>query len=102
MWWNLCALRWLRPTCYRVRNFKPSGSKILYMLFWNGRMKDNSLLLNSDTNSEFLILISKENQSFKVEGKKEYLKQSVRQWKVGILLFLVLMVGSHFGIRFIK
>ena len=40
-------------------------------------MKDNNLLLNNE--SEFLILISKENQSFKVEGKNEYLKQSVRQ-----------------------
>ena len=65
-------------------------------------MKDNNLLLNSDINSEFLTLISKENESFKVEGKKEYLKQSVRQWEVGILLFLVLMVGSQFGIKFIK
>ena len=37
-------------------------------------MKDNKLLLNSDIDSEFLILISKENQSFKVEGKKRVLK----------------------------
>ena len=37
-------------------------------------MKDNNLLLNSDIDSEFLILISKENQSFKVEGKKRVLK----------------------------
>ena len=65
-------------------------------------MKDNNLLLNSDIDSEFLTLISKENESFKVVGKKEYLKQSVRQWEVGILLFLVLMVGSQFGIKFIK
>ena len=70
-------------------------------------MKDNNLLLNIDIDSEFLILISKENQLFKVEGEKEYLKQSVRQCtisttKVRILSFLVLMLGSHFGIRFIK
>ena len=38
-------------------------------------MKDNNLLLNNDIDSEFLVLISKENQSFKVEGKKKYLKQ---------------------------
>ena len=37
-------------------------------------MKENSPLLNSDIDSEFLILIPKENQLFKVEGKKEYLK----------------------------
>ena len=42
-------------------------------------MKDNNLLLNSDIDTEFPILISKENQLFKVKGKKEYLKQSVRQ-----------------------
>ena len=29
---------------------------------------------NSDIDSEFLILIPKENQLFKVKGKKEYLK----------------------------
>ena len=49
------------------------------MLFRTGQMKDRNLLLNSDIDSEFLILISKENQSFKGEGKKEYLKQSVQQ-----------------------
>ena len=37
-------------------------------------MKDNNLLLNNDIDSEFLVLISKENQSFKVEGKKKVLK----------------------------
>ena len=40
-------------------------------------MKGNNLLLNSDIDSEFLILISKENQLFIVEGGKECLKQSV-------------------------
>ena len=35
-------------------------------------MKDSNLLLNSDIDSEFLILISKKNQSFKVEGKSSY------------------------------
>ena len=42
-------------------------------------MKDNNLLLNNDIESEFLILIFKESQPFKVEGKNEYLKQSFRQ-----------------------
>ena len=40
------------------------------MLFRTGRMKDNNLLLKSDIDSEFLILISKENQSFKEKGEK--------------------------------
>ena len=40
----------------------------LKILFWTMRMKDNSLLFNKDIDSEFLVLISKENQSFKVEG----------------------------------
>ena len=72
LWWNLCAFRGLRTT--GNRDFKPYGSKILYMLFWTRWMKENSPLLNSDIDSEFLILIPKENQLFKVEGKKEYLK----------------------------
>ena len=42
-------------------------------------MKDNKLLLNNKFDSEFLMLISNRNQSFKVEGKKEYLKQPIRQ-----------------------
>ena len=43
---------------------------------------------------------SKLSQSFRVDGKKEYLKQLVGQLHVGICLFLVLIVFSHFGIRF--
>ena len=48
------------------------------------------------------MLRSKLNQSFRVEGKKENLEQSVRQLKVGILLFLVLVFVSHFETKFIK
>ena len=48
------------------------------------------------------MLRSKLNQSFRVEGKKEYLNESVRQLKVGIRLLLVLMFASHFGTKFIK
>ena len=65
-------------------------------------MKDNNLLLNIEIDSEFLMLRSKLNKSFSVEGKKEYSKISVRQLKVGILLFLVLVFVSHFGTKFIK
>ena len=72
------------------------------MLFWNGRIKDNSLHLNKEIDSEFLMLISKLNQSFRVEGKKEFLKQFVRHLYEGALLFLVLMVGSYLGIALIK
>ena len=42
------------------------------------------------------------NQSFRVEGKKECLKQSVQHLKVGILLLPVLMFVSHFETKFIK
>ena len=42
-------------------------------------MKDRSLLLNIAIDSEFLIVTSNWNQSLKTEGKKEFLKQSVRQ-----------------------
>ena len=36
------------------------------------------------TDSAFLMLRSKLNQSFRIEGNKEYLKHSVRQLKMGI------------------
>ena len=59
-------------------------SKNLNTFFCTGRISDSNLLLKTEIDSEFLILISKSNQSFKVEGKKEYLKQSVQQWKIDI------------------
>ena len=65
-------------------------------------MKDNSLHLNKEIDSECLMLISKLNQSFRVEGKKEFLKQFARHLYEGILLFLVLIVGSYLGIKLIK
>ena len=99
---NLCALRWLRPRRRRVRNFNPLRSEISYILFWNGRIKDNRLHLNKEIDCEFLMLISKLNQSFRVEGKKELLKKFVRHLYDGILLFLVPMVGSYLGIKLIK
>ena len=52
-------------------------------------MNDNNRLLNTLIDSEFLIETSKLNQSLNVEGEKEFLKQSVRQWNVGIRLVLV-------------
>ena len=64
--------------------------------------KKTQLTLNIGVDSEFLMLRSKLNQSFRVEGKKEYLKQSVRQLKVGILLFLVPIFVPYFGTKFIK
>ena len=57
------------------------------------------MLLNIEIDSEFLILRSKLNQSFRAEEKKEYLKHFFRQLKVGIL---VLVIVSHFGTKFIK
>ena len=72
---NLCLLRWLQPKRKGVSNFNPIGSNILYTLLWIGRMKDNSLLLNIARDSEFLIEAFKLSKSFKVKGKKEYLKQ---------------------------
>ena len=57
----------------RVRNVKPFRSKILYILVWTGRIKDNNLLLKIEIDSEFLILRYKLNQSFGVEGRKRVL-----------------------------
>ena len=42
-------------------------------------MNDNSLLLNIEADSELPIVSSSFYQSFGVEGKKGFLKQSVRQ-----------------------
>ena len=44
------------------------------MLVWTGRIKDNKLLLNIEIDSEFFILRSKLNHSFRVEGKKRILE----------------------------
>ena len=41
--------------------------------------KDVNLLLNNENVSEIVLLISNRNQSFKVEGKNEYMKESVRK-----------------------
>ena len=40
-------------------------------------MNDNSLLLNIEIDLEFLIVPSNLYQSFRVDGKGEFLKQSV-------------------------
>ena len=68
----------------------------------NKWISDSNLLLKTEIDSEFVIVWSNLNQSFKVEGKKEYLKESVQQWKIGIWLFLVLMVWLHYGIKLIR
>ena len=66
----------LKPKRRRVKNFNPIGSNILYTLLSRGRMNDNSLLLNTEIGSEFLTVSSNLYQSFRVEEKKEFLKQS--------------------------
>ena len=68
----------------------------------NKWISDSNLLLKTEIDSEFVIVWSNLNQSFKVEGKKEYLKESVQQWKIGIWLFLLLMVWLHYGIKLIR
>ena len=70
-------IRWLKLRRRRVSSIYLFGSKISNTLFCNGRISDSNLLLKTEIDLEFLVL-SKVNQSFKVEGKKEYLKQSVR------------------------
>ena len=66
------------------------------MLLSSGRINVSNLFLKLEIDSEFLIFSSKLNQSLNVEGKKEYLKQSIRQWIIGVWLFLVLIVISDF------
>ena len=66
-------------------------SNILYTLLGIGRINDNDLFLKIAIDSEFLIVESKLNQSFMLEGKNEFLKHSVQQWNVGKRLFLNLV-----------
>ena len=99
LWPNLCSLRWLRPKQRRGNNFKPIGSKILNILLWFGWMKDNNLLLNIEIDFECLMLLSNQNQSFKVEGKKNTWNSPFDNCKLEKLLFLVLMAALHFGIK---
>ena len=47
-------------------------------------MKNNNLLLNDKIDSEFLMLISNRNQSFKVEGKKESVRSAIVSHKIVI------------------
>ena len=49
------------------------------MLFCIGRLKDNNLLLKTENDSEFLMLTSRSNQSFRIQEINEYLKQSLLQ-----------------------
>ena len=44
------------------------------MLVWIGWIKDNNLLLKIEIESELIMLRSKLNQSFRVEGKKKILE----------------------------
>ena len=78
-------VKWWQWNRGRLKSFKPSGSKMLKMLFCTGWAKYNNLLLKIEIVFEFLILRSRLNQSFRVQGKSEYLKQSVLQSQVCFL-----------------
>lgn len=39
--WKRCLFTWLKPKQKQVRNFNPSGTKMLKILLYNRRMKDN-------------------------------------------------------------
>ena len=52
------------------QQYNPFGSKILNGLFCTGPVSDRNQLLKTEVDSEFLILSSKLNQYFNVEGKK--------------------------------
>ena len=75
---------------------------MLKILFCTERKKDNNLLLKIEIHSEFLILTYRLNQSFRVQGKNEYLKQSALQLQIGSYLFLVLKVCSRLEIKLIR
>ena len=75
---------------------------MLKILFCTERKKDNNLLLKIEIDYEFLILTYRLNQSFRVQGKNEYLKQSALQLQIGSYLFLVLKVCSRLEIKLIR
>ena len=75
---------------------------MLKILFCTERKKDNNLLLKIEIDYEVLILTYRLNQSFRVQGKNEYLKQSALQLQIGSYLFLVLKVCSRLEIKLIR
>ena len=84
---NLCSFKWLRLKRKRVRNLSPFWSKILYILLWTGRLKDNNLLLNVEIDSEFLMLSSKLNQSFRVEIRGSWIRFKILNWILQIFVY---------------
>ena len=50
---------------------------MLKIFCYTGRIKTNNLLLKNEIDSEFLMLTSRLNQSFRVWKKIKYLKQSI-------------------------
>ena len=98
---KLCSFRWLKPK-HKWDSFNPWGSEMLKILFSTGWIKNNNLLLKIETDSEFLILTSRLSQSFWVQWKNEYLKQSVLQLWVVRCLFIVLKVCLHLEIKTIR
>ena len=60
--------------------------KILNTLLCTGWIRDSKLLLKTKIDSEFLMLSSKLNQSFKVEGKKilETICSTMEDWYMTI------------------
>ena len=61
---------------------------MLKILFCTGQKKDNNLLLKIEIDSEL-------NQSFRVQRKNGFLKQSALQLQIGSYLFPVLKVCSR-------
>ena len=73
----LCCLRCLNPRHKRISDFNPSGSKMLTILFFKGKKKNNRFYLNALIVSEFIKIGSRCNHLLSEAWKKENLQYSV-------------------------
>ena len=74
---NLCSLRWLKPTQRRVNNFKTETSLVPKVLFAVDWIKSKSALRNTEYEGARQIEVSSLFQSLIFWGKKELQKVSV-------------------------
>ena len=82
---NLCSLRWLKPTRRRINNSKPEISLVSNVPCAVGRIKSKSALQKTEYEGAWQIDVSSLFHSLIVWGKKELLKVSVLQ-KICLIL----------------
>ena len=108
---NLCSLKWLRPSLSLVISLIPLGLWQSKKEFGEGRMKLSIFSLKTEILLEFLRLGSKLFHSIIADGKKEFLKKLCFVLIRGILLSVLVAYDVHltgmrwkryFGCSFLK